>query len=110
MLRNVTVGHTRPRSTFAMRKELHGFFFSMHACDPVPIIMGLCLVALQAITVWIMHDDNNYVITLSRKVLSCTTSVLLEDTVRKKNNRFWLLKFYILLCLLPIRQPMIRKR
>ena len=32
-------------SHFTMRKELHGFLFSMHACDPVPIVMGLRLAA-----------------------------------------------------------------
>ena len=35
----------RPRSMFTMRKELHEFLISMHACDPVPIVMGLRLAA-----------------------------------------------------------------
>ena len=47
MLRDVVVGPTHPRSIFTMKKELHGFY-SMHACDPVPIVMGLRLAALRA--------------------------------------------------------------
>ena len=39
----------RMLAIFTMRKELHGFLFqSMHACDPVPIVMGLRLAALWA--------------------------------------------------------------
>ena len=48
MLRDVVVGRTRPRSISTMRKELHGFLISMHACDPVPLVMGLRLAALRA--------------------------------------------------------------
>ena len=44
MLRDVVIaGRTRPSSML-----LAIFTISMHACDPVPIVLGLCLAALWA--------------------------------------------------------------
>ena len=48
----VVVGRTRPRSMplvmLTVKKEMHGFSFSMHACGSVPIVMVLHLAALLA--------------------------------------------------------------
>ena len=64
-------------------------FYSMHACDPVPIVMGLRLAALRAAGAPLKHRKSVFYISLlfsnARRVLShqCNTRLGLLNLLSK---------------------------